>query len=235
MRVNHSTHTIAFDDVSFHYPGRPEVLKDVSFSIQGGSYVGIVGPNGGGKSTLLHLMVGVLTPTNGTIHIFGHSIHDAHHHIDIGFVPQRASQDLTFFPATVEEIVASGRIRHHVLHKHDDHDMLAIDEALSITDILDLRKRRIGTLSGGQMQRVMIARSLAAKPEVLLLDEPTVGVDRPSQKAFYELLRRLHTELKLTILLVSHDISAVEHDLTDMLYVDGAVRQDVRSSFGFHV
>ncbi len=235
MRVNHSNHTIAFDHVSFHYPGRPNVLEDITFHIQAGSYVGIVGPNGGGKSTLLHLMVGVLTPTAGEIHIFGHSIHDAHHHIDVGFVPQRASQDLTFFPATVEEIVASGRTRHHVLHKHTDHDVLAVDEALRLTDILDLRKRRIGTLSGGQMQRVMIARSLAAKPEVLLLDEPTVGVDRPSQKAFHDLLRRLHSELKLTILLVSHDISAVEHDLTDILYVDGMVKQGSLSSFRTHV
>lgn len=235
MRVNHSKHTIAFEHVSFHYPGRPMVLEDVSFEIAAGSYIGIVGPNGGGKSTLLHLLVGVLTPTEGSIHIFGHSIHDAHHHIDVGFVPQRASQDLTFFPATVEEIVSSGRTRHHLLHRHDDHDVMAVDEALAITDIADLRTRRIGTLSGGQMQRVMIARSLAAKPEVLLLDEPTVGVDRPSQKAFYDLLRRLHTELKLTILLVSHDISSVERDITDTLFVDGTVQQGPVSALRFHV
>ncbi len=223
MPVKHDNTQIICQNVGFAYPGAEPVLRDVSFSLEAGEYVGIVGPNGGGKSTLLHLLAGILHPTKGDIRIFGHSTHDAHHHIDIGFVPQRMENDIRMFPATVEEIVQSGRVRHHLLHGKHEHDDEAAAVAIRRVNIEHLRKRRIGMLSGGEFQRVMIARALCAEPEILLLDEPTVGVDRASQETFYSLLRTLHQELHLTILLVSHDIAPIRKDATRFLTVDGTV------------
>lgn len=220
MSIIHADNRIVFDRVSFRYGAEP-VLQNISAEIPAGSYVGIVGPNGGGKTTMLHLLVGLLQPTSGRITIFGHEIREAKEHIEIGFVPQRVSQIDPTFPATVGEIVLSGRTRRLPFGRsfHAD-DYAARDRALALTQLSDLKNRRIGALSGGQVQRVFIARALAAEPKILILDEPTVGVDAASMRAFYTLLKDLHQTLGLTILMVSHDIDAVAREVTTVICVN---------------
>jgi zinc transport system ATP-binding protein len=217
MQLVHADNRIVFDNVTFRYGGE-YVLQDVSMTIPAGSYVGIVGPNGGGKTTLLHLLVGLLQPSSGKITIFGHTIAAAKEHVEIGFVPQRVSQIDPAFPATVEEIVLSGRTRRlRFGRQFTDADKAATTKALAMTGLTDLRHRRIGSLSGGQAQRVFIARAIVAEPKILILDEPTVGVDAPSIDAFYELLRVLRRDLGLTIFMVSHDIDAVAREVTTII------------------
>lgn len=200
---------IAVDDVSFSYGATP-VLEHLSFAIAAGDYVGLAGPNGSGKTTLLHLFLGLRTPTAGTVRIFGHDPATAQRHREIGYVPQRIASDEAPFPATVGEVVASGRTpRLLPWQRFGSKDTHAVAAAMERTDIIDLRNRRIGTLSGGQRQRVAIARALAGEPALLVLDEPTVGVDLATQDAFYEFLQRLNTEMGMTILLVSHDIETL--------------------------
>lgn len=220
MSVIHTNSNIVFDHVSFRY-GERLVLDDVTATIPMGAYVGIVGPNGGGKTTLLHLLVGLLQPTSGKITIFGHPIATSKAHVEIGFVPQRAAQIDPAFPATVEEIVLSGRTRRlRFGRSFSTDDRAVVDRVLTLTRLIDLRHRRMGSLSGGQVQRVFIARALAAEPKVLILDEPTVGVDARSVDDFYALIRELHDTLGITIFMVSHDIDVVAREVTTILCVN---------------
>ena len=183
---------------------RKEILSGLTFEIHRGEYIGIIGPNGGGKTTLLRLLLGLARPTHGTI---VSQIEKA----KIGYVPQRVSGDV-LFPATVEEVVASGIVRQTKAHDRDRR----IKEALKVTGISNLRLQRIGTLSGGERQRVMIARVLAGDPDVVFLDEPTSAIDPASQEDFYVLLRDLHRK-GLTIVIVSHDTDAIAHEVERVL------------------
>lgn len=193
-------------------------LENVSFAIPEGSYVGIVGPNGGGKTTMLKVILGLLKPTSGTVSIFGESPRKARQGGRIGYVPQRVAQAEFPFPATVEEIVSSGRDARIGLGRRPTiEDRTAIARAMEIADVTDLKDRLIGTLSGGQRQKAFIARALAAEPRLLILDEPTTGVDMASKERFYALLRKLNTELGLTILFVSHDIEVITKEVSYVL------------------
>lgn len=186
--------------VSFLVAGK-EILSGISLDIHRGEYIGVIGPNGGGKTTLLRLLLGLNMPTSGTIDV----------HIDrsrIGYVPQRASTGEVLFPATVEEIVKSGEGR----GKREG----SVEAALKTTKVSHLRDQRIGTLSGGERQRVMIARALAGNPEVLFLDEPTSAIDPASQEEFYAFLQELHRK-GLTIVMVSHDTDAIAHEVERVL------------------
>lgn len=201
---------IQVEHVSFSF-GELPVLADISFEIWRGDYVGIIGPNGGGKTTLLKILLGLLQPTSGSIQLFGQpaTSFDERHYL--GYVPQRVAQ--ADFPATVREVVASGRsARCTAGHMHAGHAAQDIAAALELADISDLAGRRLGELSGGQRQRVFIARALAGRPRILLLDEPTTGIDAASQQQFFDLLRRLNREHGLTILFVSHDLGAMRHE-----------------------
>lgn len=189
--------------VSFAVAGK-EILSGLTLEIRRGEYIGIIGPNGGGKTTLLRLLLGLEHPTHGTIES---QIEKA----KIGYVPQRVNGDLTF-PATVKEIVASGIVRPTSAHDAERR----ITTAMKTTDIARLRRQRIGTLSGGERQRMMIARALAGEPDVLFLDEPTSAIDPESQEDFYDLLRDLHRK-GLTIVIVSHDIDTIAHEVQRVL------------------
>lgn len=220
MSVTHDNKVkscIDVQNVSFSYDGN-SVLEDITFQIQSGDYVGIIGPNGGGKTTLLNLLLGLLQPTAGSIHIFGHSVDTAHEHIEVGYVPQRIAQLAPSFPATVEEIVLSGRtMRRGFFAPLSEADRSAVIRALDVTGMSKAAKKRVGALSGGERQRVWIARALASEPRILILDEPTVGVDVSTMESLYSLLTKLHQELGLTILLVSHDIDTVAREVTTVL------------------
>lgn len=209
---------ITFDHVNFSY-GNITVLENVSFTIEQGDYVGILGPNGSGKTTLLKIMLGLLEPDSGTVKIFGEPIRSFKQHSWIGYVPQRiAGNNDARFPATVDEIVCSGRTATvGVLRRFKKTDYDACRHAMEVAGVTKLRNRRIGELSGGQRQRVYIARALAGEPQVLLLDEPTVGIDSAAQEVFYTFIKELNEQHGYTILFVSHDIDVMVQEAKTIL------------------
>ncbi len=217
MTVKKGRNAIELEEVSFLYDGTL-VLDNISFTIETGDYVGILGPNGSGKTTLLKIILGLIEPAAGEVTIFGESIRDFKQHSWIGFVPQHVSVGDWQFPATVEEIVRSGRTATiGLLRRFSSTDAHACAEAMEIAEVSDLAKRRIGELSGGQRQRVFIARALAASPKVLILDEPTVGVDIARQEKFYAFLKKLNEKHNITIIFVSHDIDVAVHEAKTIL------------------
>ncbi|WP_366882935.1 metal ABC transporter ATP-binding protein [Sulfuricurvum sp.] len=197
------------------------VLKGVSFRILPGEYCAIIGPNGGGKTTLVRLLLGLEKPTSGEISLFGTSQKRFHDWNRIGYVPQRSALVDSTFPATVREVVGMGRYaRRGIFGFESAEDKTAILEAMELMGVSDLSDRLIGNLSGGQRQRVMIARALASNPEVLIVDEPNTGVDVESQHRFYTLLRTLNRTKKLSILFITHDIGVIAEDITRVLFVN---------------
>lgn len=208
---------IELDNVSFGYDDTL-VIKNLSFVVRKGDYLGIIGPNGGGKTTLIKIILGLLHPTEGRVALFGKDRHDFKEKYRIGYVPQRAGQIEREFPATVHEIVKTGRIpRLGFFEKFTKKDQDAVDAAMDIAGILRYRDTLIGNLSGGERQRVFIARALASEPEILILDEPTVGVDIGAQKTFYDFLGSLNRDRNLTIIFISHDIDAVSQETKTVL------------------
>jgi zinc transport system ATP-binding protein len=200
---------LSISDISFSYTNEP-TIKSVSLVVHRGDYVGIIGPNGGGKSTLLKLIVGLLNPQKGSIKITG----------SIGYVPQRTYVTGNF-PVTVFEVVAMGRFgKRGLLRFPTQEDDKKVIEALNHVSMLEYKDRQIDELSGGQQQRVFIARALASEPEIIVLDEPTVGVDVKTQKQFYTLLRKLNRELNLTLIIASHELDVVAHEATEIAYIN---------------
>lgn len=204
-------------DIGFSYDGQ-DVLTDVNCIISRGEYVGIVGPNGGGKTTLLKILLGLLSPSSGAVSLLGTTPLSARRQGKIGYVPQRIVQSDFLFPASAEEIVRSGRNRSAgLLRPLSRADKEIAEHAMQTAGVSHLKHRLVGTLSGGERQKVFIARALASQPELLILDEPTTGVDAASQEEFYALLRRLHTQERMTILFVSHDIEVMAKEASTIL------------------
>lgn len=199
---------IRIDGVTFSYNGA-EAVRDVSLRVGRGAYIGIIGPNGSGKTTLLRLMLGLLEPAKGTVQVLEGMTGKAR----VGYIPQKATQLETMFPITVEEVVGLGLVaKKGVFSKLTKADRETIDHALKQVDLRQLKKKQIHDLSGGQQQRALIAKALVSDPDVLMLDEPTVGIDSSSQDSFYELLIELNKDGK-TIILVSHDIAVVANEV----------------------
>lgn len=207
--------------------GQERVLDDVSFTIRPGELVGIAGPNGGGKSTLLRAILGLVPLEQGEVRLFGAPLREFRHHGRIGYVPQNASQVDTGFPATALEVVALGRVgAKGVLRWLGAEDKRLAREAMEAVGVADLARRRIGTLSGGQRQRVLLAKALVAQPELLLLDEPTTGVDPAARDEFAHLLMDLNRERRMTTVLVSHDDEILAHATGRVLLIDHGLRGD---------
>lgn len=216
MPVKSQVPVMSVKDLSFRY-NTNSILEKITFDIQAGDYVGIVGPNGGGKTTLLKLMLGLLQPDSGEVLLSGDPVRHSEDRSRIGYVPQRSAGDDHFFPATVAEIVMSGRTASRgFLVRLSKADRAAVKRAMKTADIAHLARRRLGELSGGERQRVLIARALAGDPAILMLDEPTSAVDAPSQEVFYTFLRKLHDQ-GLTIVIVSHDLDIVTHEVDTVL------------------
>ena len=207
---------IEFENVSYAYPRaaddpRPArlALERVTLSVPAGERLGVLGPNGGGKSTLLKLTLGLLHGYSGEIRVLGLPPGEASRRGLIGYVPQRNSAELKF-PMTARQVVEMGASLGLPPWKglsREQHG--AVDRSLELVGARDLASQHIGSLSGGQFQRVLIARALASGPKLLLLDEPTVGIDVAGQQQFADLLRHLHDDLRLTVMVVSHDIRTV--------------------------
>jgi len=191
-----------------------EILSNISLEIFHGEYIAIIGPNGGGKTTLIRMLLGLEKPSFGEVRLFGKKLSQFKEWYKIGFVPQRASLVDENFPATVEDIVKMGRVaKRGIFAGFSSKDAEVVEDAMIKMDILDLKDKMIGRLSGGQRQRVMIARALASKPEILILDEPNTGVDMVSQQRFYKLLSKLNKEEKITIVFITHDIGVIADDI----------------------
>lgn len=220
MQVKHSDICIELNDVSFNYGDLP-VLESITTSISEGDFVGIIGPNGGGKTTLLKIILGLLEPKSGEVKIFGHSVREAKEHYEIGYVPQHIAQVNYSFPTTVFEVVRSGLTRRRgILRPFQKSDDARAKEIMEMIGIGNLSARPLDALSGGQRQRVFIARALAGSPRLLILDEPTVGVDSASENQLDELLTKLNKEQGMTIILVSHDVDAVLAQVKHILCVN---------------
>ena len=203
---------LAATDVSFAY-GAEVVLDHVGLEVRAGEFAALAGPNGSGKSTLLRILLGLLAPQAGSVEVFGVAPTDLRDRWRVGYVPQRPriAPDL---PATVDEVVATGRLAKQGWWKRRTRaDREAVDHALESVALTDHRRKRLHELSGGQQQRALIARALAADPELLVLDEPIAGVDVESQKLFRDSLVHLVEHHHAAVLLVSHELGAVADDL----------------------
>lgn len=200
---------VKLTNVSFTY-GNASVLKDITLSVQPGEFWALIGPNGSGKSTLIKILLGLLKPNKGQVELFGKPIASVDHQERIGYVSQKSNSFNSGFPATVLEVVRSGLTKKTGLFKHfTKADTEAAMSALREVDMDKFANRNIGELSGGQQQRVFISRALAAKPELLIMDEPTVGVDQKNAASFYAMLEKLNHEKGIAIILVSHEIDLV--------------------------
>jgi zinc transport system ATP-binding protein len=216
-RASTALPVIEFRGVNFSYTGEP-VLQEVSFEVLPGEFISAVGPNGGGKTTLLRLILGTARPEAGEVRVFGGAPERARGRV--GYVPQYARFD-PLFPVTVLDVVRMGRVGNFVAGPYRREDREAAEEALATVGLGELRRRPFSALSGGQRQRVLIARALATHPELLLLDEPTASVDRAATAKLYDLLVELAR--RLTILLVSHDTGVVSRFVSGVLCVNRTV------------
>jgi len=208
MQITTNT-IIDIKDVNFRYSNET-VLEHIHLTVKKGEFLGLIGPNGSGKTTLIKILLGLLKSNSGTVSLFNQKINQFFQWSKIGYVPQKAGQTSQNFPITVEEVVALGRISNtRIIDIMTSSDRKAINQSLETVQMLQYKHRRISDLSGGQQQRVFIARALVSNPELLILDEPTVGVDTESQTNFYKLLDILNKKHHMTLILISHDIEVV--------------------------
>lgn len=207
---------ISIEGVSFSY-GDTKVLDRVTFPIRSGDFLSIIGPNGSGKTTLIKIILGLLTPSEGRIRIFGENGEAFTRWKQLGYVPQKATHVDPYFPVSVKEVVEMGLVssrKFSGIQKKDDEGY--IRRALKQVGMEAHTDWRIGKLSGGQQQRVFIARAIVNQPNILFLDEPTAGVDAKTQEHFYDMLDDLNTKESITIVLVTHDIGVVNKHVSQV-------------------
>lgn len=199
------TPAIELKDVSVSF-GNTEVLKDVSVQLEKGAFLGIIGPNGGGKTTLIKVLLGLLSPDKGEVRIFGKKPEHAREYI--GYVPQYSNFDFDF-PISVWDVVLLGRVgKIGFKPRYSQKDKKLASRALKKVQMYEYKDRQISELSGGQMQRILVARALSTNPSILFLDEPTASMDEKIKTSIYELMEDLNGE-GITIVLISHDIGVI--------------------------
>ncbi|SET35187.1 zinc transport system ATP-binding protein [Oceanobacillus limi] len=207
---------ISMKNIRYAYENK-QVLNEIDFILPKGAFMGLIGPNGGGKTTLIKLILGLTKPSQGSITLFNEPIEKFKAWNKIGFVSQKSNSFNKGFPATVYEVVSMGLTAKvgylkFFKHKHKSKILHAID----LVGMSEYAYENVGNLSGGQQQRVFIARALVSDPELLILDEPTVGVDYENVQRFYELLRDLNKNQHITLLLVTHDTGTMTEYATDI-------------------
>jgi zinc transport system ATP-binding protein len=214
---------VSLRGVSFAYPGGPDVLRTVDLDVSSGEFVGIAGPNGGGKTTLLRLALGLERPQRGQALLYGEPANEFHGRARLAYLAQRTILGIDA-PATVSEIVAAGRApRLGLARRLSSADRAVVTSAIERVGLAERADTPVQRLSGGQQQRAYIAKALAGEPDLLVLDEPTAGVDADAQESFAALLAALHAELGVTILYVSHEFGAVERYVQRLVLVRGQI------------
>lgn len=200
---------VSIDGVSFGYEDK-QVIDQLQFRVLERDFVGLIGSNGAGKTTLLKMLVGLLKPEKGQIKLFDQPIAQFKDWERIGYVPQKNAFN-PLFPATVREIVISGLYgKKKIYRRLTKSDIRKAEDAMHVMRIEDLSDRRIGQLSGGQQQRAFLARAIVNNPELLILDEPTVGIDAETQAGFFRMIRHMHQHHHITFIMVSHDMEMME-------------------------
>ncbi len=215
---------VEFRDVTVEYENRI-ALEDVSFGIERGEFIGIVGSNGSGKTTLLKTILGLVEPAKGEVFILGMDVRTHLKEIreKIGYVPQKTRINPKM-PVLVKEVVLMGRYGKIGLFRSPrQKDMEIVKKALEEVDMYDLKDEPFGHLSGGQQQRVYLARALAQESEIMLLDEPTTGLDVSSQRSIIELIARLKEEKDLTVLFVTHDVNSIARVSDRVMYLKNRI------------
>lgn len=214
---------IEIKNLSFNY-GATEILSSLDFSVESGDYVALVGPNGAGKTTLMRLMLGLEIANQGQVLLFSEDSRSFHDWHLLGYLPQSFKAFNPLFPATVKEVVRLGLLASKSwprrFHKQDEEIVL---ETLKLMDISDLENKLISELSGGQEQRVFLARALVAKPRLLILDEPGTGLDPQARDNFFALIKKLNQEEGMTIILITHDISQSGQYANKLMYLDKSI------------
>jgi zinc transport system ATP-binding protein len=214
-----SAPVIELEGVSFAFAGRHPVLENVNLSVEPLEFASVIGPNGGGKTTLLRLILGLIEPTSGRIQVLGTSPEKARHRI--GYMAQHATLDAAF-PVRVLDVVLMGRLGpRRLAGPFDRWDVAAARDTLARVGLAGLERRPFADLSGGQRQRVLLARALTSNPELLLLDEPASGLDQKVELDFFDLLQELNRTT--TVILVSHDLGFVQSFVRSVICVHGTV------------
>lgn len=204
-------------ELSFRYESQNSwIIDNVSFTIHKRDFIGIIGPNGGGKTTLALLMLKLFSPTRGTIETFPDTLHSKD--LTIGWVPQHFSYDFDF-PISVKDVVLSGRLSFLPWHgRYSKLDLQAAESALETVDLLSYKDRCFSHLSGGQIQRVLLARALASQPQFLILDEPTANIDPENQQRILQILQKLNSSC--TILMITHDLHHTTSHFNKVFYMN---------------
>lgn len=218
--VDHNKNIIRINNISYSFD-KQQVLRDISFNVHQGDYLGIIGPNGGGKTTLVKIILGLLKPSVGTVEMFGEDIGKYKNWQKIGYIPQKAVNFEVNFPATVREVVSMGLFaKKGLLRFLDSDDQKKVTKVLKLVEMEEFDKRLIGDLSGGEQQRVFIAKALVTEPSLLILDEPTAGIDIKAQEKFYTLLKDLNKKLHITLIMISHEIDVIAHEATEFACIN---------------
>lgn len=199
-------------DLQVNY-GTFTAIRNISFDIDKGDFLAVVGPNGGGKSTLIKTLMGIIRPTKGEV--------ETESKVKIGYVPQNVQVRERRFPASVEEVVATGLLMEKSFPKRiTKRDLERIKDILDFLGVSGICKKPIGELSGGQQQRVMLARAMVSNPDMLVLDEPTSALDITMRRKFLEMLHHLNEAHDVTIVLITHDLMTASHYVTQVVHVD---------------
>lgn len=201
--------------------GQTEALKNISFAIEKGDFVGLAGSNGAGKTTLIKAILGLLPISKGKIELFGKTKQKFNDWGKIGYLPQKFSTINALFPATVDEVVMLGLLSQKKFPKRitaSDHKR--VDETLQELGISDFKKRMLSVLSGGQQQKVLLARALVSNPEILIFDEPSTALDPESRESFFQLIQKLNKQNGVAIVLITHDTGYIGQYANKLLYID---------------
>ncbi len=216
---------VRFETVNTNY-GFTKALDNASFTIREQDYVVVAGPNGSGKSTLVRALLGIM-PHTGQIELFGQPLGKFSHWHRVGYVPQKMYSFNPLFPASVEEIIKLGLLaQKHLPKRFTADDRKMVGDIMQEMDILDLRHKSVQELSGGQQQKVFIARALISTPELLVMDEPTSSLDGKARANLFALLRHMNRAHGVTIIFISHDLSDLGDDATKLLYLENKVVYD---------